>query len=126
MRFIDTKTHGFMDYLMGLFLIIAPWIFGLDPEAPEGMILIILGALAVLYSLMTRYELGMIKVLSMKAHLTMDILSGILLAASPWLFGFADRVYLPHLILGLIEIGAGLMTKTTMASATANTDNNFG
>ena len=38
---------------------------------------------------------------------------GVLLAASPWLFGFADRVYWPHLILGLAEIGAGLMTRTT-------------
>lgn len=123
MRFIDSRTHGFMDYLMGIFLIVSPWIFKLDPGAPEGMILIILGAMALVYSLITRYELGMIKILSMKAHLTLDVLSGIVLAASPWIFGFADRVYLPHLILGLIEIGAGLMTKT---STSAQTENNFG
>jgi len=122
MRFIDSRTHGFMDYLMGIFLIVSPWIFKLDPGAPEGMILIILGAMALVYSLITRYELGMIKILSMKAHLTLDVLSGIVLAASPWIFGFADRVYLPHLILGLIEIGAGLMTKT---STSAQTENNF-
>jgi hypothetical protein len=59
----------------------------------------------------------------MKAHLALDVLSGIVLAASPWLFDFADRVYLPHLILGLIEIGAGLMTRT---STSAHTENNFG
>lgn len=45
-------------------------------------------------------------------HLLFDLLSGILLAASPWLFGFADQVYLPHLIIGMLEIGAALMTKT--------------
>jgi hypothetical protein len=38
-------------------------------------------------------------------------MSGILLAASPWIFGFADTVYLPHLILGIAEIGAALMTQ---------------
>lgn len=126
MRFIDTRTHGYMDYLMGIFLIVSPWIFRLDPGEPEGIILIILGAMALVYSLMTRYELGMMKVLSMKTHLTLDVLSGIVLAASPWLFGFADEVYLPHLILGLIEIGAGLMTKTTPAHTNAATHNNFG
>jgi hypothetical protein len=77
------------------------------------MIFIILGAMALLYSLMTRYELGMMKVIPMKTHLTLDVLSGIVLAASPWIFNFDERVYLPHLILGLFEIGAGLMTKTT-------------
>lgn len=112
MKFIDTKTHGFLDYIVGLFLVAAPWVFNLDPSAAEGMIFIILGAAALVYSLVTNYELGLIRVLPMKMHLTLDVLSGILLAASPWLFGFADRVYLPHLILGVFEIGAGMMTRT--------------
>jgi hypothetical protein len=30
-----------------------------------------------------------------------DVASGALLALSPWLFGFADRVFCPHLIVGL-------------------------
>jgi hypothetical protein len=61
---------------------------------------------------MTNYELGVVKTLSMKTHLTLDIMSGIFLAASPWIFGFADTVYMPHLIFGILEIGASLMTKT--------------
>lgn len=112
MKFIDTKTHGFLDYIVGLFLIAAPWVFNLDPSAPEGMIFIIMGAAVIVYSIITNYELGLIKALSIKTHLTLDVLSGIVLAVSPWLFGFADRVYLPHLILGILEIGAGMMTKT--------------
>ncbi len=35
---------------------------------------------------------------------------GALLALSPWLFGFADDVWLPHLIFGILEIGASLLT----------------
>lgn len=49
----------------------------------------------------------------MSTHLTLDLLSGLLLAASPWLFGFSEFVYVPHLVLGVLEIGAALMTKTT-------------
>jgi len=49
-------------------------------------------------------------------HLMLDTASGVLLAASPWLFGFADRVYLPHLLLGLFEIAASSMTRLTPAT----------
>lgn len=118
MKFINTKTHGFLDYLVGAFLIISPWVFGLDPTAPEGIIFIVLGVAAYIYSAVTNYELGLVKMLPMKTHLLMDVLSGILLAASPWIFGFNDRVYLPHLVLGLVEIMAGIFTKTTVSENT--------
>lgn len=49
----------------------------------------------------------------MPTHLTVDIIAGIFLAASPLLFRFADQVYLPHLIVGLLSIGSGLFTETT-------------
>lgn len=47
----------------------------------------------------------------MRTHPGLDLASGVLLAASPWLFGFAGDVWAPHLIFGLLEIGAALMTK---------------
>ena len=47
----------------------------------------------------------------MPMHLTLDVVSGIVMAASPWIFNFADRVYLPHVIFGVFEIGAGLLTQ---------------
>ena len=48
----------------------------------------------------------------MKTHLTLDFIAGLFLALSPWLFGFNDWVFLPHLIIGIGEMGASLMTKT--------------
>lgn len=112
MRIISTKTHGVLDYLMGILLIASPWIFGFATGGAEQWIPIILGAGALVYSLMTDYELGMFKTLSMKTHLNLDLVSGIFLAVSPWLFGFSDTVSTPHVILGILEIGAALMTKT--------------
>ena len=112
MRFIPTRIHGFLDYLVGLLLIAAPWVFGFARGGAETWIPVILGAGALVYSLFTNYELGVVKRLPMPTHLTLDLLSGLLLAASPWLFGFSDFVYLPHLVLGVLEVGAALMTKT--------------
>ena len=111
MRFIPTKVHGVMDYLVGILLIASPWLFNFDRGRMETWIPVILGVGALVYSVMTDYELGLTRTLSMRTHLALDLMSGILLAASPWLFGFADYIYLPHLILGILEIGVSLMTK---------------
>lgn len=100
-----------MDYLMGLLLIASPWLFGFAYGGEETWIPVILGAGALLYSIMTDYELGLTKTLSMRTHLTLDLMSGLLLAVSPWLFGFDDLVYGLHLVLGLTEIVAALTTK---------------
>ena len=120
MKIISTKTHGMLDYTMGILLIASPWIFGFATGGIEQWLPIILGVSAIGYSLMTNYELGAMKVLSMKTHLSIDMASGLLLAVSPWLFGFSDRVTTPHLILGLLEVGAALMTRTTPATTGFN------
>jgi hypothetical protein len=112
MKIIDTKTHGYMDYIMGIFLIASPSLFSLNLNAMESTIFYVVGATALLYSLATNYELGLIKIIPMKGHLMLDIFSGVFLAASPWLFGFADLVYRPHLVLGMIEIGTALLTSS--------------
>lgn len=115
MRFIPTRIHGMLDYSMGILLIAAPWLFGFARGGAETWIPVILGAGALLYSIFTDYELGLVRRLSMSTHLMLDLGSGILLAASPWLFGFSDIVFVPHLVLGLLEIGASLMTQKVPA-----------
>jgi hypothetical protein len=113
MRIIPTRLHGVLDYLIGIILVIAPFVLHFEESTAATYVPVILGAAAIVYSLFTDYELGMFKALSMRAHLWLDLLSGVVLAASPWLFGFSDYVYLPHLVLGIVEILASLMTKKT-------------
>jgi hypothetical protein len=111
MRWIPTRVHGMMDYLVGVLLILAPWLFNFDNGGAETWVPVILGVGVILYSLFTDYELGMVHSIPMSTHLTLDLLGGVLLAVSPWLFGFSDRVWEPHLIVGIIEIGTSLMTR---------------
>ena len=117
MRFMPTRIHGVLDYLVGVLLIAAPYRFGFATGGAKQWIPMILGIGAIGYSLLTRYELGLVPVISMPGHLWLDALSGALLAASPWLFGFSGEVYAPHLVLGLFEIGAALMTQTVPGRA---------
>ena len=113
MRCLSTRTRAVIDYLAGVLLIAAPYLLGFADEGAAQWIPIILGASALVYSLLTRYELGVLKLIPMPLHLLLDAGSGLLLAASPWLFGFAGLVYLPHLVIGIFEIAASLMTRTT-------------
>jgi hypothetical protein len=111
MKVISTRIHGILDYLVSLTLIAAPWVLGFSRGGAETWVPIALGVAAIVYSLMTSYELGVARLLSMRTHLGLDIASGIVLALSPWIFHFSDLVYLPHLIFGIVEIAVALMTE---------------
>jgi hypothetical protein len=113
MRVIGTKLHGYLDYIMGLVVAVSPWIFGFARGGAETIIPVVLGVGVIIYSLMTDYELGVTRTISMRTHLTLDLISGFIMAISPWLFGFADYIWQPHLIFGILEMGASLMSKQT-------------
>jgi hypothetical protein len=112
MRFLSTRVHGIMDYMMGILLLASPYLFGFATGGVKQWLPMILGVAMIGMSLLTRYEWGALRVIPMPVHLVIDGLSGALLAVSPWLFGFAGVVFLPHLVLGLIELGTSLMTET--------------
>ncbi len=110
MQIIDTKTHGYIDYSMGALLIAMAYFINFNSDNTPNFVLYLVGSLAIFYSLLTKYELGVIKIIPMYIHLMLDSLSGIFLATAPWLLGFADDVFLPHLLLGLFEIATTIMT----------------
>ena len=108
--------HGLMDYLMVLVLFASPWLFGFANADMSRWPPIVIGFVLLFTSLCTAYELGFTRIIPMRTHLIADFLAGLVLAASPWLFGFDHYVYLPHVILGVAELGAALITKTTPGS----------
>jgi uncharacterized membrane protein HdeD (DUF308 family) len=113
MRFIPTRLHAPVDYIVGVALIAAPWIFQFSEHTAATVVPIVLGIGLIVYSLFTNYELGVWKVAPMAVHNVIDVVAGTLLAASPWLFGFADEsanVWLPHVIVGAAAIFLGLTT----------------
>jgi hypothetical protein len=114
MRFIPTKFHAPLDYIVGVALIAAPWIFQFSEHTAATVVPIVLGIGLIAYSLFTDYELGVWKVAPMAVHNLIDVAAGTLLAASPWIFGFADEsanVWVPHLVVALAAVFLGLTTK---------------
>ena len=117
-RFLPTSVHGVLDYLVGIALIAAPYLFGFASVGGIAVYLpIILGIGLILYSLVTHYELGIpgIKFIPMPYHLGFDFVAAALLAASPFLFGFANKplnVWLPHVVVGIAVILVVLVSQT--------------
>jgi hypothetical protein len=114
MRFIPTKFHAPLDYIVGAALIAAPWILQFSEHTAATVIPVVLGVGLIAYSLFTDYELGVWKVAPMAVHNLIDIVAGTLLAASPWLFGYADEsanVWVLQVVVGLAAIFLGLTTK---------------
>ncbi|GGK77150.1 SPW repeat protein [Rufibacter glacialis] len=111
MKVLSTRTHGIMDYLVGLLLIAAPFILDFDRGGAETWVPIIVGAVIILQALMTNFEVGLFKTIPMNMHLTMDYLIGIFLAISPWIFNFHEYVYLPHLVVGIMILIEAAITR---------------
>lgn len=115
-RFLPTKVHGALDYLVGLALILAPNIFQFaDVGGTAVLIPRVLGVVLIIYSLITRYEWGAIKLIGMPYHLVIDFLAALLLALSPFLFGFSNKVpnaWLPHVVVGVAVVVVVLVSKT--------------
>ena len=124
MRFLPTRVHGVIDYLWGVALIATPWLFGFADGGAAQWTAIVFGLGAILYSLLTAYEFGAIRLLPMPLHLALDAAAGALLAASPWLFGFAREVYLPHLLFGLSSVVASFITRTEPTKLRLKAQNN--
>lgn len=108
---ISSKIHAVLDYVVGLLLIAAPWLLGFADNSAATMVPVILGILTLVYSLFTNYEYSLARMLPYKTHLIIDFVAGMLLLSSPWLLGFNDRVYLPHVILGAFEMVAVMLSR---------------
>ncbi|MCX7520801.1 hypothetical protein OSC27_00750 [Microbacterium sp. STN6] len=108
MRFIPTKVHGVLDYVVAIALIFAPLIFGFSDLGGAAVVIpIVLGVGLIVYSLFTRYELGAFRLVPMPVHLVVDVVASIVLIVSPFVFGFiseAPNAWLPHIIVGAAVI----------------------
>ena len=117
-RFVPTGVHAYFDYIGGIVLLAAPFIFGFFSVGGAAVIIpMVLGVGLIVYSLLTRYELGIpgLKFIPMPLHLVFDFVAAAFLALSPFLFGFVNKtpnVWLPHLIAGVAVILLVLVSQT--------------
>ncbi|MEA2383104.1 MAG: hypothetical protein QOH72_3075 [Solirubrobacteraceae bacterium] len=115
-RPIDSTLHGVTDYTVGtLLMTVFPKLAGIEGTQSATQIRTA-GAIHAGYSTVTDYPLGIVKVLPFRAHLAIDALGAIALAATPFVTGQwkkGRKEWVPHVGLCLFELASLVMTDPT-------------
>ncbi|MGQ0653533.1 MAG: SPW repeat domain-containing protein [Betaproteobacteria bacterium] len=117
MKILSPYVHGILDYALGAVFLLAPSLFGMESTA-AGLAHAI-GIALVVVSLITRYPLGLFKLIPFPVHGVLESLMALAWIAAPWLFGFsadaAGRNFFIVAGVGLLAVAAmtdyqGVMT----------------
>ena len=113
---VDATLHGVTDYTVGsLLLTVFPRLAGISGTRSARQVRIAGGAHGA-YSLLTDYPLGAVKLIPFKAHLALDALGALALAATPFVTGQykqGRRQWLPQVGLALFELQSLAQTDPT-------------
>jgi hypothetical protein len=115
-RPIDSTLHGATDYTVGtLLMTVFPKLAGIE-GTPSATQIRTAGAIHAGYSTLTDYPLGVVKAIPFKAHIAMDAVGAVALAATPFVTGQWKKgrdQWVPHVALCVFELAALAMTDPT-------------
>ncbi len=89
-RAIGPVIHGLIDYLMVILVAMGPRLAGFTGK--QAMFCYLLAAVHLALTLLTRFPLGVLKVVGFPLHGAVELLVGILLIVLPWIAGFSAGV----------------------------------
>ncbi|MBX9579047.1 MAG: hypothetical protein K2X87_01965 [Gemmataceae bacterium] len=89
MRFIDRRIHAYIDYPIAAALLVLPFVLGLGGSNPAAKWLsVVVGAAALVLTVFTDHETGLIRVVPYWLHVAVDRLVGVTFAVAPLVLGF--------------------------------------
>ena len=110
-RLLPAWLHAIADYAVAAALIVVPLAAGGSDEAVAAGVVI--GSVVAIVSMMTKYPLGVVKVLPFTIHSAGDYLATALLFLSPFALGFDGSdsgLSAFYLVAGVAVLGVSLIT----------------
>lgn len=89
MKVLNPTVHGILDYGLALVFLLVPSMLDFPPPAAAAAYAI--GVVHILASLVTRYPLGLLKLLPFPVHGVIESVMAVAWIALPWLMGFSDH-----------------------------------
>ncbi|HVM16071.1 MAG TPA: hypothetical protein VM290_00625 [Gaiellaceae bacterium] len=105
---IPPLVHGVLEYAVGAFLILAPFLFGFEASAAVA-VSIVAGVLTLVIGASSDLPTGLARVIPVGIHFVLDIVIAAALIAAPFLFGFAGETPPTAVMIGA-GIGGLLLT----------------
>ena len=110
MRLIGAWSHAIIDYLMVLILIIGPGFAGFAGR--QATMAYVLAATIFILAVLTRFPLGVIKVLRFSVHGAVELAIALMILILPWLANFARGIHSRnfYVLIALMMLAIWLMT----------------
>ncbi len=107
---VSRRTHAFLDYVGGILLLLAAAVLPFhDPNMQTFSLAA--GGFLLLYSVVTDYELSLLRFVPFAIHRGADLLIGILVAFSPIHFGLRDAPAILFIAVGAMLIYLAFCTR---------------
>ncbi len=114
LKVIPTSVHAAIDYATAPALLAAPKLLRIEPDTASARAPRLAGGLLGMLTPITDTPLAAKRWIPMRAHLAVDALTGVAVAAAPWVTGQRKRgarYWLPHALVGINEVGMALLTR---------------
>ena len=115
-RFVTRTVHAYIDYPVAMSLMALPFLLGLGASNPLAKWLAVAtGVTALILTLLTDHELGVVKVIPYRLHVAVDRLVGAVFIVAPLVLGFTglDAAY-------YLVNGAAVLIATVLLDAPAS------
>jgi hypothetical protein len=116
-RLLPAWLHAVADYAVGLTLVAVALASGASAGAVGTGVVV--GVTVLIVSMLTKYPLGIAKVLPFTVHSAGDYLAAALLLAAPWLLNFAESdpgISGFYVVAGLAVLAVSLVTNYQYSS----------
>lgn len=118
MKFVTKQIHAYLDYPVAIALIGLPFLLALGSSNPIAFQLsVATGVAALILTILTDHQLGLVRVIPYKIHLIVDLLVGLTFVAAPFIFSFEGIDALYYWLNGAAVLFVVSMHKPELATA---------
>jgi hypothetical protein len=123
MKIISSKAHGILDYATAVFLLLSPTLFKMEGELAT--ITYILGAVHLTLTILTDFEVGLIKVIPFRIHGLIEVVVALGLAALAFWFYNNENAFGFYFYMALAVVIMLVFILTDFKTAASKRETNF-
>ena len=123
MKIISSKAHGILDYATAVFLLLSPTLFKMEGELTT--ITYLLGVVHFTLTILTNFEVGLIKVIPFRIHGLIEVVVALGLAALAFWFYNNTNEFGFYFYMALAVIIMIVFILTDFKTAASKRETNF-